>query len=162
MSERLPITGGGGGGKSGGSSGGLKEEADNLKSSAYAQVLDLISEGEIGGLVDGLKSIYLDDTPIQNPDGSMNYSGVQYAATTGTQTQAAISGADQVRNEVIVGTEAKISTGPVVRSITNTNISTFSMTVQIPSLSNLASDGNLSGSSVNFAIDVNNNGGGWV
>lgn len=162
MSELLPIIGAGGGGKAGGSSGGLKEEADNLKSSAYAQVLDLVCEGEIGGLVDGLKSIYLDNTPVQNADGSMNFTGVQYTATLGTQSQAAIAAANNVTNEVIVGVEAKISPGPVVRSITNLNITSVNVTVLIPGLTNLSSDGNLGGTNVNFAIDVNNNGGGWV
>lgn len=156
------IISGAGGGKAGGSGGGLSEQEDTLKSQSFAQVLDLISEGEIGGLVDGLKSIYLDETPIMNPDGSTNFSGVDYAATTGTQSQGVIAGFDQVRNETIVGIEAKISTGPVVQSISNTNITSVVVTVQLPSLTFMDSSGNLGGSDVNFAIDVNNNGGGWV
>lgn len=152
----------GAGGKGGGSGGGLSETADTLKSTSYAQVLDLISEGEIGGLVDGLKSIYLDDTPIQNADGTNNFTGVQYVSVNGTQTQSTISGYDQVRNEVIVGVEAKISGGPVVRSITNTNITSVGVTVQLPALSYMDSTGALGGSSVNYAIDLQNNGGGYV
>lgn len=161
MSDRIIISGAGGG-KAGGSGGGLSEQADTLKSQSFAQVLDLVSEGEIVGLVDGLKSIYLDDTPIMNPDGSTNFSGVNYATTTGTQTQSMIAGFDQVRNELAVGVEAKISTGPVVKSITNTSVSSVIVTVQIPALTFMDSKGNLGGSSVNFAIDINNNGGGWV
>lgn len=160
MADR--IISGAGGGKAGGSGGGLTEQPDTLKSTSFAQVLDLISEGEIGGLVDGLKSIYLDDTPVMNADGSTNFSGLDYATVTGTQTQAAIAGFDQVRNEIVVGVECKVSTGPVVQSISNTNVSSVVVTVQLPSLTNMSSDGNLGGSSVQFAIDVNNNGGGWV
>lgn len=161
MTKQIIISGAGGG-KAGGSGGGLSEQEDTLKSQSFAQVLDLISEGEIVGLVDGLKSIYLDETPIMNPDGSTNFSGVDFAATTGTQFQGVIAGFDQVRNEVVVGVEAKISTGPVTQSISNTNITSVVVTVQLPSLTFMDSTGNLGGSSVNFAIDINNNGGGWV
>lgn len=152
----------GAGGKGGGSGGGLSESADTLKSTSYAQVLDLVCEGEIGGLVDGLKSIYLDDTPIQNPDGTNNFTNVQYVSVNGTQTQTTITGYDQVRNETPVGVEVKISGGPVVRSITNTNVTSVSVTVQLPALSYMDSTGALGGSSVNFAIDIQNNGGGYV
>jgi predicted phage tail protein len=156
------IISGAGSSKAGGSGGGLTEQEDTLKSQSFAQVLDLISEGEIGGLVDGMKSIYLDETPIMNPDGSTNFSSVTYAAVNGTQSQGVIAGFDQVANETVVGTEAKISTGPVVQSITNINVTSLVITVQLPSLTFMDTSGNLGGSSVNFAIDIDNNGGGWV
>ena len=58
------IIGAGGGGKGGGGSARVAQEApDSLRSKAYARVVDLISEGEIEGLVTGLQSVYLDDTP---------------------------------------------------------------------------------------------------
>lgn len=154
--------GSGGGGKSGGGGGGLNESPDSLKTTSYAQIVDLISEGEIGGLVDGLKSIYLDGVPVQNADGSFNFQNVIYAATTGTQSQGVIAGYDDVRNEILVNVEAKVSTGPVVRSITNTSVTSVVVTVRFPSLSNVDSDGNLTGTTVNIAVDVNNAGGGWV
>ena len=156
------IIGAGGGGKGGGSGGGLSEQADTLKSTSYAQVLDLISEGEIGGLVNGMKSIYLDGVPIENEAGSANFSGVQYVATNGTQDQPVISGFDQVRNEINVGVECKVVTGPVVRSITNANVTSVIVTVQLPALSHMDDKGNLGGSSVLFAIDVQVGGAGWV
>jgi predicted phage tail protein len=156
------VIAGSGGGKGGAGGGGLSERPDTLRSKAYAQVLDLVCEGEIGGLVNGLKSIYLNDTPIQNPDGSYNFTDINYASTTGTQTQPVIAGYDQVRNEVAVDTEAKISTGPVVQSISNLNITSVIVNVECPSLSYLDDKGNLGGSEVNFAIDVQNNGGGYV
>ena len=40
------------------------ESPDSLRSIAYFRILDLVSEGEIGGLVNGLQSIYLDETPL--------------------------------------------------------------------------------------------------
>lgn len=162
MIEGQFIAGGAGGGKAGGAGGGLSEAEDTLKSSSYAQVLDLISEGEIGGLVDGAKSIYLDDVPLQNPDGSFNFSNVTYVATTGTQTQPAIAGFTQSASETNVGIEAKISSGPVVRSISGVNTSAIVVTVQIPALTFLDDKGNLGGSSVQYAIDIQIDGGGWI
>ena len=46
--------------KGGGGSHTPVEQTDNLHSTAYARVLDLISEGEIVGPANGLQSIYLD------------------------------------------------------------------------------------------------------
>jgi predicted phage tail protein len=75
--SRSLIIGAGGGGKSGGGSARVAQEAaDSLRSKAYARVVDLVCEGEIEGLVQGLQSVFLDDTPIQNADGSYNFSGV--------------------------------------------------------------------------------------
>ena len=104
------IIGAGGGGKGGGGSARVAQEApDSLRSKAYARVVDLISEGEIEGLVDGLQSVYLDDTPIQNPDGSTNFSGVTLETRNGSQQQSYVPGFSSVENEVVVGVEVKAS-----------------------------------------------------
>ena len=52
------------------------EARDSLHSVTYAAVLDLLSEGEIEGPVGGLKNVLLDDTPVQNEDGSLNFKDV--------------------------------------------------------------------------------------
>lgn len=158
----MPLISGSGGGGSGGSGGGITEQADTLKSTSYAQILDLICEGEIVGLVDGLKSIYLDDVAIQNPDGSNNFSGIQYTAITGTQIQGTIAGFDQVANETLVATEVKVSSGPVVRTITNPNVSSVVVTINFPALTFFSDDGNIGGTSVTFTIDVQYDGGGFA
>ena len=64
------IAGAGGAmGKGGGGAARTPTTArDSLDSRQYAQLIDLVSEGEIQGLKDGFKSIYLDNTPLQNPD----------------------------------------------------------------------------------------------
>ena len=151
---------GGGGGKGGGGSSHVPTEAPNtLRSRAYARVIDVISEGEIEGLVDGLKSIYLDDTPIQADDGSMNFSGVTVAWRNGLPTQSYVPGFAAVENEIAVATEVK-NVAPVVRAISNKNLSAVRVTVSVPQLF-YQSTGDLSGTSVEIAIDINNNGGGW-
>ena len=157
------IIGAGGGGKGGGGSARVAQEApDSLRSKAYARVVDLISEGEIEGLVDGLQSVYLDDTPIQNPDGSTNFSGVTLETRNGSQQQSYVPGFSSVENEVVVGVEVKASQ-PVVRSITDPDVDAVRVKVSVPQLTNQdTTNGDLNGSTVNFAIDRQVNGGGFV
>lgn len=72
--------GGGGGGKGGGGQQRTPQiSPDSLESTQYATVVDLISEGEIQGLKDGLASIYLDNTPLAG------------AGKPGTFTRASVS-----------------------------------------------------------------------
>lgn len=156
---------GGGGGKGGGGSSKSRapiESPDSLRSRQYARVIDLVSEGEIVGLVDGLKSVYLDDTPIQSPDGTVNFSGVVLETRPGTQSQAYIPGFPSVEAEVSVSTEVLYATS-VTRSISNVNADAVRVTVSVPRLSyqNL-SNGDLSGTYVSLAIDVQTDGGGYV
>ena len=107
-----------------------QEAPDSLRSKAYARVVDLISEGEIEGLVDGLQSVYLDDTPIQNPDGSTNFSGVTLETRNGSQQQSYVPGFSSVENEVVVGVEVKASQ-PVVRSITDPDVDAVRVKVSV-------------------------------
>ena len=93
---------GAGGGKGGGDEGRTPTtEADSLDSKSYANVLDLISEGEIEGLKDGLKSVYLNNTPIQNSDNSYNFDNVSYAFREGTSSQTKINGFDKAATTVV-------------------------------------------------------------
>ena len=157
------IIGAGGGGKGGGGSARVAQEApDSLRSRAYARVVDLISEGEIEGLVDGLQSVYLDDTPIQNPDGTTNFSGVTLESRNGSQQQSYVPGFSSVENEVVVGVEVKASQ-PVVRSITDPDVDAVRIKVSVPQLTNQdTTNGDLNGSTVTFAIDRQVNGSGFV
>jgi hypothetical protein len=157
------VKGSGGGGKSGGGEGRTPVESpDSLRSIQYAKVLDLISEGEIKGLVDGMKSIYLDETPLQNPDGSFNFSGVSMIERTGTQHQTSIPGFTASEAELAVSTEVTAAVS-VTRSISNTNDTAVRVTVSVPQLTfqNLT-NGDLTGTSVELAIDIQNDGGGFV
>jgi len=157
------IVGAGGGGKSGGGSARVAQEApDSLRSKAYARVVDLVCEGEIEGLVGGLKSVYLDDTPIQNSDGSYNFTGVTLEARTGTQQQNYIPGFSSVENEVSVGVEFKYGQ-PVVRSITDPDVDAVRIKVSIPTLTlQDTTNGDLNGTSVSYAIDLQSRGAGYV
>jgi len=58
-------------GKGGGGGGHTPVEAKETgRSKQFVKIVEVISEGEIEGLADGMKSVYLDNTPIQNNDDS--------------------------------------------------------------------------------------------
>lgn len=159
------IRGAGGGGKDGGGGGSARtpvESPDNLSSRQYARVIDAVSEGEIEGLVDGLKSVFLNDTPVQNSDGSYNFTGVVLMSQPGTQAQTYIPSFPAVEAETLVSAEITAA-APVVRSISNANANAVRVTVSVPRLTlQDSSTGDITGTSVDFAIDVQANGGGYV
>lgn len=160
---KKPIQGAGGGGKGGGNTARVPVEAkDSLRSRAFARVLDVVCEGEIEGLVDGFKSIYLDGTPLQNPDNSFNFQGVEVTTRNGSQAQSHIEGFPSVENTVQVGVEVTAPTA-VVRQLTNPNLNAVRVTIGIPQLSfQNPNNGDLGGTTVQYAIDVQSNGGGFT
>ena len=86
QSKYIAGAGGGGGGKGGGGSSKTPTEADDsLQSKQFANVLDLISEGEIEGLDNGNKSIFLDGTPVEGASGDDNFKGFTITTRNGTQ-----------------------------------------------------------------------------
>ena len=133
----------------------------SLKSNAYARLLDLVSEGEIEGLVDGARSIYLDGTPLQNTDGSYNFANVTWDARTGTQDQTYIPGIPAVESEASVNVKVTVPT-PAVRTISNANITSVRVIVYTPSMYNQKGDGSMVGVDIQLAIDVQTDGGGYV
>ena len=127
-----------------------REAPDSLVSIAYARLLDLISEGEIEGLVDGASSIYLDETPA----GSGAFPGFRWEQRTGTQDQDYLQGFSQVENEVGLGVELR-SDAPWVRSITNLDLSAVRINFSLPRLtSQNVKNGDTNGFRIEYAIDV--------
>lgn len=154
--------GGGGGGKGGGGSQSVPTEADDsLQSVQYASVLDLLCEGEIQGLDDGLKSVYLDGTPIVGPGGSSNFSGYTTDFRTGTQAQTYIAGTNGTESENSVNVEVTNAT-PVVRTVTDTDVDRVRVTLQLPALQIIEDDGDIIGHSVRIQLQVQYNGGGYT
>jgi predicted phage tail protein len=138
------------------------ESPDNLRSIAYFRILDLVSEGEIAGLVNGQQSIYLDETPLVNSDGSANFPKAHIESRTGTQDQDAIPGFDSVENEISVGVELK-STAAWVQSITDTTLSAVRVTIGLPALSKAnTSNGDINGYTIAYQIEVSTDGGAYA
>jgi predicted phage tail protein len=164
MKKNRIISGsGGGGGKGGGGKVRVAvESADSLQSKAFVQIIDLVGEGEIEGLVNGLKSVYLDGTPLENADGTYNFPGFEMETRSGTQDQGYIEGFPSTEKEVQVNTESKFGV-PVVRTITNSEVDAVRVRVSMPQMTYQdPTNGDLSGTEVAYAIEVQANGGGYL
>jgi len=148
-------------GRKGGSSSSRTpvEQPDDLQSIAKAKVLIALGEGEwAGGLT--AQNIYLDGTPLQNPDGSNNFSGVTWEFRSGTQAQTYIQGLPGSNNEINVGTEVK-STSAWTRTFANTQLSAVRLRLKWPALFNQKDNGDLVGYSINYVIERQTDGGTW-
>ncbi|MEY6829634.1 host specificity protein J [Enterobacter roggenkampii] len=149
-------------GRKGGSSSSRTptEQPDDLQSVAKAKILLALGEGEFaGGLT--ARDIYLDGTALENADGSQNFSGVAWEFRSGTQAQKYIQGIPGTENEINVGTEVS-STTAWTRTFTNTQLSAVRLRLKWPSLFKQEDDGDLVGYSVNYAIDLQTDGGTWL
>ena len=162
MSDLVRGAGGGGGGKGGGGGGARTPTtaSDNLDSRQYANLIDLISEGEIAGLKDGFRSIFLDNTPLQNPDGSFNFQNVTVYTRNGTQNQDAIPFAGAVEDERSVNVTVR-SDGPVTRTITDSQTDAVRITINVPRLERITETGDTVGEAIGVQIQLQNNGGGF-
>ncbi|WP_223429956.1 host specificity protein J [Pseudomonas sp. GL-B-26] len=158
------IVGRKGGGKGGGSSGGSARTAveapDSLRSRQHVRVLHAICEGEIEGVVGGHQGIFFDDVPLQNPDGSYNFTSVSIDTRTGTQWQSYMP---------ITGLEAEQSVGvelrgwiPIERAITDTDADAVRVTVGVPQLySQNTQNGDTGGTSALFRLEAKLGSGAW-
>ncbi|ELC6294377.1 phage tail protein [Enterobacter hormaechei] len=148
-------------GRKGGSSSSRTptEQPDDLQSLAKAKILVALGEGEFAGQLTG-KDIYLDGTALENADGSQNFSGVTWEFRSGTQAQKYIQGIPGTENEISVGTEVTSATA-WTRTFTNTQLSAVRLRLKWPSLFKQEDDGDLVGYSVNYAIDLQTDGGTW-
>lgn len=114
------------------------------------------------GLVDGYRSVYLQGTPLQNPDGTFNFQNVSVETRSGTQDQSYIPGFPSVENEVIVGVELRAET-PIVRTVSGSDLSAVRVRVSVDSLQKVdTSNGDTVGYSVAYAIDVATDGGAYT
>ena len=145
-----------------GSSSGGSIAANSLFSNATLKVLDLISEGEIGGLVNGAKSIYFDDVPLQNESGTYNYDSVQIDYVNGHPNQKVLSGFNDVTTPVNVGAQVKYGL-PITAAIESAEADKVTCIVVLPQIYSSDSKGNINGTSVSFRFDIAvNNGADWA
>ena len=161
----MKIIGSGGGGKGGGGGGGTPhEEKDNLDSKSFARILDLIGEGEISGLVDGAKSIFFNNTPLQAADGSFNFKDVSFETRTGTSSQTVIPVTRNVATtKSVAGAGTSIPQGSAGRviQITDSDVDAVSVQITVPALQQLSDEGDIFGTDVELAILVQYSGGGY-
>ena len=180
------IAGSGGGGGKGGGGDPPTIAEDNLHSKQFATLLDLISEGEIEGFSSpskegrtkgttayknaAKKDIFLDDTPIlastadsTDPQGvDFNHQNVDLDIRFGTDPQAKMSKVSGSASLFSVG--VKVENGsPITRQLTNnSDLDAVKITITVPILQVIESDGDVVGSLVSFDIQLQYNGGGFT
>ncbi|HDL3315446.1 TPA: DUF1983 domain-containing protein [Mannheimia haemolytica] len=131
-----------------------KEAPETGRSKQIVNIVELLCEGEIEGLVDGFKSIYLDGTQIQNDDGSYNFNNVSGQLNVGTQDQNVLDGYDSSQNEVSVGVEVKKKSGAIVRTVTDERISRLRLTLGVRSLFHQNNQGDTNTTNVDLKITI--------
>jgi predicted phage tail protein len=164
VDKKLPVVvsgAGSSGGKFGGS-GSANVSPDTLRSDTLVDLIEALGEGPIVGLVNGANSIYINQTPLQNADGTPNYVGVNWEQRTGQPDQVPMAGPAQTSTLYTVETEVKFST-PVIRTITDLDAQTVQVTLRFPAL--VFADqqtGDVLGTTVNLVIERRASGGDWV
>ncbi|WP_227899548.1 phage tail protein [Escherichia coli] len=155
--KRLPLLIAGAGGKKSSSSSRTPVEADDtVNSRAMASILDLLGEGVIGGLVDGAKSIFIDDLPILNEDGSANYSGITWDFRDGSQDQTPMAGFDFVETPKSINIQLK-KTHDVTVSIDNDEADRVRLILKFPSLRSVdKKSGDTNGTTVKYKFQIAN------
>jgi hypothetical protein len=164
MTALIAGAGGSGGFGKGGGGGAARTPTtarDSLDSRQYAELIDLISEGEIQGLKDGFKSIYLDNTPLQNPNGTYNFQNVTVYTRNGTQNQTLIPFAGEIEDERGVGVTVR-NDGPVTRTITDSQTDAVRITISVPRLEEITNLGDTVGQLFGLQIQIQYNGGGFT
>ena len=156
------ILGSGGGGKGGDDGGGTPTEAkDNLDSKSFARVLDVIGEGEIQGLEDGAKSIFLNNTPLQASDGSFNFKDVTFEARTGTSSQTTIPITRDIATTKLTGFSTVPQATPKIIQITDSDVDAVSIQITVPTLQRFSDKGDIFGTEIQLEIAVQYQGGSY-
>ena len=141
-------------GKGGGGGGHTPVEAkESGRSKQLVKIVEVISEGEVYGLADGMKSIYFDKTPVQNKDDSYNFKNVQVEGRVGGQVQDLMAGFNTSEKEVGVGALVKKNL-PLTRTVTDAKVSRLRLTIGVQSLFKQEDNGDTNGASVNFIITI--------
>ena len=139
---------------------------DSAASISYLKILYGLSEGEISGLADGAKSIYLDDTPLLDDSGNPNFKddngnlAVTWDFRTGTNDQDYIKGFPSVENETNINVELKGGT-PYVKTVTNSQLSAVRLRLSWAALRKQETNGDVNGITIEYAIDLSANGGAY-
>lgn len=140
-------------GKGGGGGHTPVEAKETSRSKQLVKIIDVISDGEVEGLADGMKSVYFDNTPVQNKDGSYNFNNVQLEGRVGSQVQDVIAGFNTSEKEVSVGTQVRKNL-PITRTVTDSKVSRLRLTIGVQSLFNQNENGDTNGTTVELVITI--------
>lgn len=135
------------------------EAPDSLRSVAVAKMLIAVGEGEFEGTPTA-RDIYLDNTPLQDPQGNMNFPNVKWEWRTGAVDQTYIQGIPSVENETTISTELRSGT-PWVRAINNTQLSAVRVRFAWPALQSVDAGGNINGYRIEYKVELATDGGAY-
>ena len=139
---------------------------DSAASISYLKILYGLSEGEISGLADGAKSIYLDDTPLLDDSGNPNFKddngnlAVTWDFRSGTNDQEYIKGFPSVENETNINVELKSGT-PYIKTVTNSQLSAVRLRLSWGALRKQKDNGDVVGITIEYAVDLSTDGGAY-
>lgn len=136
------------------------EAPDSLQSTNIAKLLLAVGEGEFDGTPTD-RDIYLDNTPIMDTSGNVNFPGVKWEWRRGTIEQDYIQGIPSVENETTVNVELR-SDNPFTRALSNTQLSAVRVRMSWPRLAKQDSNGNTNGYRIEYVIDIATDGGAYV
>ncbi|MGC5702952.1 phage tail protein [Pseudomonas sp. NFXW11] len=135
------------------------EAPDSLRSVAIAKMLIAAGEGEFEG-VPTARDICLDNTPLQDPQGNMNFPNVKWEWRTGAVDQAYIQGIPSVENETTISTELRSGT-PWVRAINNIQLSAVRLRFAWPMLQSIDAAGSINGYRIAYKVELATDGGAY-
>ena len=132
-----------------------------LRSKQFATVIDLLGYGEIDSILDVggsgtdtfRKNIFLNQTPLMNPNGDDNFQNVSVFFKNGASDQTAIPQIPETQNTVPVGV-AVTKSSSVSRTTSSTPFNILRIAIQFPSLQKFEDDGNISGTEVEINIKL--------
>ncbi|AUZ46527.1 TipJ family phage tail tip protein [Pseudomonas orientalis] len=135
------------------------EAPDSLRSIALAKMLIAVGEGDFEGMPTA-SDIRVDGTPLQDPQGNMNFPNVKWEWRTGSVDQPYIQGIPSIENEITIGVELR-STTPWVRAITNTQLSAMRVRLAWPALQSVDASGNINGYRIEYKVELATDGGAY-
>ena len=131
---------------------------DTLDSKQFSNRLHLLGEGEIGGLINGAKSIYFKNTPLENDNGVRNFDNVTYEERTGTASQTYIPITEFPSNIASTSLTTIAKATPGIVQITDTDVDAVKVIITVPQLYRLTSKGDYRGAELQLEIGVKYNG----
>ena len=140
-------------GKGGGGGHTLVEAKETGRSKQLVKIVEILSDGEVAGLANGMKSVYLDNTPVQNSNNSYNFKNFSLQGRVGSQVQGVLGGFNTSEKEVSVGAQVKNNL-PITRTITDSKVSRLRFTIGVQSLSNVEENGDIKETEVNLTITI--------
>jgi len=153
------------------------EAPNTLRSRSKFTIVDIISQGPTKGIVNGAKSVFLNDTPIQATDGTMNFPNfdvskdlrmLPFVAPTGSLIPVYPGSFPASENEISVATKVTKDSpegsgsgdGSKTITITDADLDAIRVTLRIPALTTTnTTTGDITGGKINFKIEVKPNGG---